>query len=70
MKKISIKEARQTIRESFKNDPDFKRTYVDNVAVLLYDLFAGVDTIGVTDMSVKGCRDDYAERIIDLIFSE
>jgi hypothetical protein len=70
MKKTTIKHARERIREAFIEDPSFKETYVANVGVLLYDFFNHVDTIGITDMSNKECRDEFAERIIDLIFSE
>ncbi len=59
-----IKHARAVMREVFENDPDFKRTYIDNVAMYLYDHAFGMD------MSHKPTRDPIAEGIIDLIFSK
>lgn len=60
---MKVKKARKAMREAFEKDPDFKRTYVDNVAMYLYD-----NTFGL-DMSVKKLRDRSAEGIIDLIFN-
>jgi hypothetical protein len=34
---MSVKEARKTIAKAFAEDPDFRRSYVDNVAMLLHD---------------------------------
>ena len=59
-----IKHARAVMREVFEADPDFKRTYIDNVAMYLYDHAHS------TDMGVKITRDSAAEGIIDLIFSK
>ena len=65
MKKSNkIKHARAVMRKAFEEDPDFKRTYIDNVAMYLYDNAFGMD------MSHKPTRDPIAEGLIDLIFSE
>ena len=67
---MKIKKARKVIRKAFKEDTEFKRTYVDNVAMHLYDTFVDVDDVsGKTDviMSLKTDRDKLAEEIIDLI---
>ena len=59
-----IKHARAVMREVFEADPDFKRIYIDNVAMYLYDHAFGID------MNHKPIRDDVAEGLIDLIFSK
>ncbi len=59
-----IKHARKVMREVFKADPNFKRTYIDNVAMYLYDHASNID------MNHKLTRDSVAEGLIDLIFSE
>ena len=64
MKTKEIKKAREVMRKAFEEDPDFKRTYIDNVAVYLFDNAFGMD------MSHKPTRDPIAEGLIDLIFSE
>ena len=67
---MKIKKARKVIRKAFKEDTEFKRTYVDNVAMHLYDTFVDPkDIAGVpkTTMNIKERRDKLAEEIIDLI---
>ena len=64
MKTKEIKKAREVMRKAFEEDPDFKRTYIDNVAMYLYDNAFGMD------MSHQPTRDPIAEGIVDLIFSE
>ncbi len=59
-----IKHVRAVMRESFEANPDFKRGYIDNVAMYLYDHGHG------TDMTNKSIRDHIAEGVIDLIFSK
>lgn len=59
-----IKKSRKIMRKIFKKDPDFKRTYIDNVSMNLYDLSEE------TNFSDKESRDKVAEGIIDLIFSK
>jgi endo-alpha-1,4-polygalactosaminidase (GH114 family) len=59
-----IKKARAIMRESFEADPNFKRVYIDNVAMYLYDHAFG------RDMRHKPTRDHVAERLLDLIFSK
>lgn len=55
-----IREAREIMWAAFEADPDFKRTYRDNVAMLLYD--EGV-------VISKEARNDVAIKIINLIFN-
>lgn len=52
--------ARSTIRQCFERDEDFRRTYRDNIAMLLFDRY------GIRDHSTRNAA---AEDIIDLIFS-
>lgn len=63
---MKIKNARKTMRAAFKKDPDFKRTYVDNVAMYVYDNAPFRPDF----FKEKDNRDEFAEEIIDLIFSE
>ena len=56
---------------AFKKDPDFKKTYVDNVAIHLYDAFVdhhAISGLSQINMSKKKDRDKLATEIIDLIF--
>jgi len=55
----TIKNARETMAEAFRQDPDFRRGYVDNVACVL------MDRLGIKD---KDVRDPVASEIIHLIF--
>jgi len=68
---MKIKKARKVIRKAFEKDPDFKETYVANVAMKLHDTF--IDTGAVSGMKQaymahKKHRDQLATEIIDLIF--
>lgn len=56
---MTIEEARETFRKTFEKDPDFRRTYVDNVAMLLHDQF------GITDFET---RNKAGDAIVHLIF--
>ncbi len=67
---MRFKKARRVIRKAFKKDPDFKRTYVDNVAVHLYDSITGMNGMRDTDLKDKDTRDKMATEIIDLIFGK
>ena len=51
-------EARKTMSDTFKKDPDFRHTYEANVAMLLYD--RGYVT--------KKIRNKIADEILTLIF--
>lgn len=59
-----IKQARHIMRMAFKKDPDFKRVYIDNVAMYLHDHCHSLD------MTVKTIRDSAAEGLINLIFEK
>ena len=63
---MKIKKARKVIRKAFKNDPDFKRVYVDNVAMYLYDNAPH----SIQLLKEKKNRDELATGIIDLIFGK
>ena len=68
---MKVKKAKKVIRRAFKKDPDFKRTYVDNVAMHLSDTFSDNDSISgyhIHNLRDKKIRDKIAEGIIDLIF--
>jgi len=70
---MKIKKARKVIRKAFKKDPDFKRTYVDNVAMKLHDTFidpSAVSGLHPIHMQLKADRDKLATEIIDLIFGK
>ncbi len=70
---MKIEKARRVIRKAFKADPDFKRTYVDNVAMRIFDAFVDPDAISGLrniDLHDKTTRDTLAEEIIDLIFGK
>ncbi len=54
-----IKAARKVIRDAFESDPEFKYTYIANVAVILSDNFETRYDI----------TDQVAEQILDRIFS-
>jgi len=61
MAKITTKKAREVIATAFKNDPDFRQGYVDNVACLIMDTIPGFKRN-------KPKRDRIADSIIKLIF--
>ena len=71
---MKIKKARKVIRKAFKADPDFKRTYIDNVSMCLCDTFIDEKAVSGyrndTDLRDKTTRDGLAEKIIDLIFGK
>ena len=56
---MSIQEAREIIRQAFEDDPDFRRGYQDNIAMLLHDRH------GITEYDA---RNKAANDIIKLIF--
>jgi len=58
---MTIKKARETMGRAFRDDPDFRRVYVDNVACLLMDRVPGFK-------HDKSKRDGIASEIIHLIF--
>lgn len=62
MKPKKIKKARRTIRRAFEEDPEFKQTYIANVAMYLHDEVHGLD------MEVKNIRESKAEKLIDMLF--
>jgi hypothetical protein len=65
MKQVQINAialARQIIKEAFEQDDDFLRSYVDNVAMLLYDEAQGAP------FKVKEVRDQIAKSILKKIF--
>jgi len=64
IKPKEIKQARHIMRMAFKRDPDFKSTYIANVAMHLYDHYQNLD------FEVRDIRESAAEGIIDLIFSK
>lgn len=55
--KITIKQARRTIKQAFKKDPDFRRGYVDNIACVIMD-----NAKGYTRDKAK--RDALADKIL------
>lgn len=60
---MTIKVARKTIWNAFKKDPDFKRSYIDNVAMMIYDR-----VLETGNLQPKEVRDKLAEDIIDRVF--
>jgi hypothetical protein len=77
-----IKACRQIMREAFERDPDFKRAYIANIAMLIYDdqgrneeenisrRAVGLDPHYPTGVTTIGGCNDMAERILDLIFRD
>ena len=55
---MSIAEARQEIANAFAEDSEFRRTYVDNVAMLLHDRY------GITNMETRNRAGDDIVRLI------
>ena len=71
--KMKIKKARKVMRKAFKDDPDFKRGYVDNVSMCMYDRFVDDQAIvdyPQIDIRDKEERNKLAKEIIDLIFGK
>ncbi len=67
---MKFRKARKVIRKAFKDDPEFKQTYVDNVSTKLYDAFTNqhsITNMTDVDLRVKQFRDTLAKEIIDLI---
>ncbi len=58
---ITIEQARERIIKAFKDDPDFRRTYVDNVSCVI------VEEIPIY-IKYKLRRDDVADEIIKRLF--
>jgi len=58
---MTIKKAREIMTRTFKDDPDFRRSYVDNVACLLMDNMSSLKWN-------KPKRDVLADKIIHVIF--
>jgi len=58
---MEIKQARKVIWNAFQEDPDFKRTYVDNAACIL------MDELGIEK---KELRDSIALQIVDRFFKD
>ena len=54
-----IEKARETMRDAFEKDPDFKMGYVANIAMLLHDRH------GITNYDKRNAA---AEDILELIF--
>ena len=54
-----IQKARKVFRDAFDKDPDFKLTYVANIAMLLHDHH------GITDFDKRNAA---AEDILKLVF--
>ena len=57
---MDIKEARETIRKAFEEDPSFRQAYQDNIAMLLHDRH------GITEMDARNAA---ADDILKLIFN-
>lgn len=65
-----ITNARRVMREAFEKDPDFKRTYIDNVDCALLDYEDKYSMSLFSLFNQKEAREKLAERIVDLIFAE
>ncbi len=60
--KITVKQARNRIIKAFKDDPDFRETYVANIACVIMD-----NAKGFTRNKKK--RDDLADKILKHILA-
>ena len=56
-----IEKARATFRDTFRKDPDFRRVYQDNIAMLLHDRH------GITGHAERNAA---ADDIISLVFEK
>lgn len=54
----SVAGARQVIADAFKDDPNFRETYVANVAMLLHDRY------GITDHETRNKAGDDIVRLV------
>lgn len=55
---MTVKDAREFIAAAFEADPDFRRGYVDNIAMLLHDRY------GITDMETRNKAGDDIVRLV------
>lgn len=62
-----IVKARRIMRKAFEADPDFRRVYEANIAMLIYD--GQTDRVSMNLNTKEGCN-DIADRILTLIFSK
>jgi hypothetical protein len=56
-----IQTARETLRDAFENDPDFRYGWESNIAMLLYDRHGG-------DFKDYDIRNDTAKALMKLLF--
>jgi hypothetical protein len=64
-----VEEAVQTLREAFKNDPDFRDTYKANIAVCMQDEHHEYTKKGKKHVGVKAIHEisnKGADRFLDL----
>lgn len=59
---LDITNARRTMREAFKKDPDFKKVYIANLSMRIFH-----DQMGIEDGEL---RDKISEQILDMLFEE
>ena len=59
---MTITRARKIMRDAFKKDPDWKRTYIANISMRVF-----YDQMGIEDTEL---RDKLSEQILDLVFEE
>ena len=59
---MTVKKAREVITRAFKDDPDFRRVYVDNIACILMDNVPCLE-------NDKTRRDDIADKILSHILA-
>jgi hypothetical protein len=68
---ITIKQAREVIREAFEVCPDFRNGYKTNIAMCIYD---AQDTnnysADLLDLKTMGGCNDMADRLLKIIFEE
>jgi len=64
---IQIQHARKVMRDAFVEEPDFKHSYVANVAMQMYDRLY---ELGYKPKLRPEDREAVAEAIINLIFQE
>jgi len=64
---MEFKAHRQAMAVVFDNDPDFRRVYQDNIAMLLHD-YQGVGLR--TNLQDHTVRNELADKIISLVFED
>ena len=61
----SIHNAREAIRKAFKNDPDFRQTYVSNAACVIMDFYEEHNRACAEDSKISPLSAENRDRLAD-----